>query len=280
MENETAETKTQPATEPTPAPAPTAVAEKPTTEAAKAPAAETQKPGQSDSPKKPGEFFFKQREEKREKKATERVAELEKELEAMRSKFQTEKAAPQSQPAQQQPEVPSFLDDPEKWSAHQKEEAKKAALQAVEEREAEKQRQAAYVQSTDQARSLLLTRSHLKEDPNAASEIAAILEQKYDRLAQYDGGADPMNAAKLAYLEWCQQKGVVPDLDGLPKGAMNMTGGKASSGVPPTAPGTGKRVFAPGEVKKYLNEVQAGTPEWQRRLDETEEAYREGRVQR
>lgn len=274
MTETTTETQTQ-TPEATPAPvAGQSASEKAPAQAPAAPVAEKVEKPSGQEPQKGPADFFRQREAKREKKAQERVAELEQELQKLRSEREK---APQPE---KEPEPLFSLEDPEGSFKKMREQAAKDAVEAIKREQQEFAAQTKYVQAAEGAEKYLLTRSHLKEDPKAEAEITKLITEKYIHLAAFDGGKDPQAAAELAYLAWCREKGVVPDMDGLPKASMSATGGRASAGVSPTTPGTGKRAFAKGEVKKYLDEVQTGTPEWQRRLEETEEAYREGRVQR
>jgi hypothetical protein len=271
MSDANAETQTQTATEPTPASA-TPVAEKP-----EAKATETQTQSQTDKttssapdPKEVARKMFRDRDEKREKRASEMLAEANKKLAEYESRL-SEKA-PQEKPA-----APSLLDDSEGWAKQVREDAKREALGAIEEREAV----ARFGQSAEKAEDWLLTRKHLKEDPALIAEVAAVLEAKYVHLASFKGGRDPQAAAELAYLRVCEQKGIQPDMGAFKSsGGMDASRGATSSGVRPSAPAGAKRTFQPGEVKQYLNAVKAGSKEWKQRMSEVDEAYKEGRAKR
>lgn len=272
MENETTETVATPEAKPAPVAGAVATETKPAPVVAQ-PGAETKEaPSGNEKPRAETEFF--KREAKREKKAQEENAELRKQLETLKAQFE-------KKPAESVDAEPVFsLDDPEGSFRRMREqvraEATQEALDAIERKQRDEKIQAAYAQATNEATSFLLTRSHLKEDPNAKGEVAEILKQKFMAVAD----VDPQAAVELSYLHFCRTKGVMPDFDGLPKTSNNATGGKSSAGVSPTAPSTGKRVFAKGEVKAYLDAVKPGSAEHKSRLAETEQAYKEGRVQR
>jgi len=87
----------------------------------------------------------------------------------------------------------------------------------IESRLAKEREERQFVADSEFAENWLLTRSHLQNDPNASNEIVAMLKGSHSKAAQID----PKTAAKAAYLDWCQARGVSPDLEGV-----------ASSGVP------------------------------------------------
>ena len=246
-----AETPAVASVTPTPTTAATAAGEKPQISTPS-----TDKPKAAD--------FFRQREEKREKKATERVAELEKKIAELEiSHAPAESALP-----------PSLLDDPEKWAQGVEERALKRAESAWAEREARSRGETEYRQASESAANWLLTRSHLKEDAQLTEEVFRVIEEKYASVAN----VNPSAAVELAYIRVCQAKGIMPDMDGFKSSGFNGTGGNASSGAKPSAPAAGKRVFARGEGTRYINEATPGTPEYKQRINEIEEAHREGRI--
>ena len=265
------ETKTQAAQSPAPgaesAPAQTPAA--PVTQAA--PEIAAKPPVTQAVPKEPKDFF-QARETKREKKAQERLPELEKRIAELQSQLENRKPV-------ETPEPVSFLDDPEKAIKQAEENATRRAVETIKGEQEESQRQSDYVKATDEAKSFLLTRSHLKEDPNARNEIADILEANYEDLARYEKGqGKPGIAAKLAYIDWCQQKGVVPDIDGLPKTSNQGSGGKTSAGVSPSAPAAGERTWNRREAEAYLMESTKNPAQFKSRSAEIEKAKSEGRV--
>ena len=262
---ETQTQTTQTATEPTnPAPA-TAVADKP----AQAQAAAESKPqtqtGESKTatadPKELARQAFKSREQKREAKAAERIAELEKQL----AELKQAKPQPQAEVA-----PPSFLDDPDKWAQNVTERARQEALAVLQQERAE----VAYRQSAENAANWLLTRKHLKEDHSLTVEVARAIESKYAQVA----AADPNAAARLAYLDVCEAKGISPDMGGFKPGGFDGAKGQTSSGARPSAPAEGKRTFKRGEGQAYIYAAKPGSAEFKRRMAEVDEAEREGRV--
>lgn len=260
-----ADEKTETAAPVTETPAPVAVTPD-VAQPAAASVATVEKP-QAPEPKttlKPADFF-KQREEKREKKATERLTEVEKELADL--KANVGKTQPHEEPL-------DFLNDPEKALLKSKEDAKNEVFAELDRRQAEAQRQATEQKENETAASWLLTRSHLKEDKELLKTVAGIIEDKYARIAS----VDPSGAARLAYMDACAAKGITPDIEGLVSAGFDNTKGTATSGTKLSAPATGKRVFARGEAERYIFEAKPGTPEYRARLSEVEEAQREGRT--
>jgi hypothetical protein len=58
----------------------------------------------------------------------------------------------------------------------------------------------------------LRTRSHVVDDAKAGDEIAEIIASNYSHLVKID----PRAAARSAYSDWCEMKGVSPDLSNSP----------------------------------------------------------------
>lgn len=213
-------------------------------------------------------FEAKKRIAEKERKQAEELAEL--------RKFKAEYESRAKAEPKPEPEPVSFLDDPEKWA----EERDNRLLQRWEKQQAEMKAQAEaaaqYRQKSENAANLLLTRSHLKEDKAALADVLKLIETELADVAD----VNPGSAAELAYIKWCGSKGIMPDLPGFVSAGFNATKGAASNQVPPSAPGSGPRIFAKGEVKKYLDEVDPGKDfdEFQRRSEEVKKAYAEGRV--
>ena len=225
-------------------------------------ATEKQTQTQTEKPKLKPADFFRQREDKREQKAQAEVAEL------RRKVAEYEKAA-QRQP---EPVVPvSFIDDPDKWGQQVKEDARREAIEAIEQREAVKR----YEQSAGQAVDWLLTRSHIREDVKLAEQVAAVVKERYQHIFQ----VDPAVAIEKGYMEVCAAKGISPDMGAFKKDSLNATGGTSTSGARASAAAGGKRTFNRGEGDKYiLAGGQPGSPEYMRRLSEVEEARKDGRI--
>lgn len=253
-----------PATEPTPAPA-APVAETKTNPAPAAVETKTPEP-QQPNPKEVARTMFQKRQGEKEKKATERVAELEAQLEQLK--------AQKPEPKPEKSEAPSLLDDPDGYAKWVQENATKNALSEIERREAEAQNAYAYRQASEKAADFLLTRSHLKEDKALIDEVSKVLEQKYGHIA----ATDPQAAAELAYIKVCAAKGVVPDMDGFKSGGFNASGGASSASVRPSAPGAAKREWSKREAEKYLMEAAKDKALFASRSAEIKEARSEGRI--
>lgn len=271
MPNET-ETKT-PTQEATPAPvAGTPAPEtKPAAPVAQAAPETVAKPSET-TPKEPADFF-KQREAKREKKATERLAELEKEHNALKAQF--EKVKPVAEP---EPEPLFSLDDPEGSFKKMKDQAAREAVETLKREQAEYAAQTSYIQTAEGAEKFLLTRSHLKDDQNAQAEIARILQEQYSDVAAYGKGSNPKAAAELAYFTWCRSKGVIPDMEGFSNpNPQNATAGRAAAGVSPSAPG-GAKTWTKREAEAYLMEATKDPAKYRLRSSEIDQAKSEGRI--
>lgn len=275
MENtQTAENETNPAAEPTPAPATPAVEQpgQPAPQAQAQPETKTQTP-QTETKTRGKQEFFK-REEKREQKLSEqyaqRLAALEAELKAVREG----KAQPQTQP---EPEI-DFLSDPEGWRKKVTEEAASKAAESYRTAAEKSAAEAAYIQKAEGAEKWLLTRSHLKQDPALETELVKILTQ--DEEIREIGRVSPGKAAELAYIQLCRSKGIMPDMDFVSGKDNQAAKGTTSAGVRPSAPSPGKRTFQKGEGHAYIMAAKPGTAEFDRRLAEVTEAEAEGRVKR
>lgn len=225
---------------------------------------ETQKPDSKEVARR----AFQDRDTRREKKASEELAEARKELERLKAQVATKQPEPEPEP--------SLIDDPEKWAKNVEERATKNALETIERSQAKAKADTEYRQSAEKAAEFLLTRSHLKEDKALLETVAKVIEEKYADV----GVTNPMAAARLAYIDACAEKGITPDMDGFKSAGFDATKGAASTGIKPSSAGASKRTFAKGEVKKYLSGFTPGTKEWRAANSEVEEAYREGRVQR
>ncbi len=172
--------------------------------------------------------------------------------------------------------APSWSDDPDAWAKDVQEKAKqqaeKAALDAIERREREGQVR----QEVETASAWLLTRSHLREDPKLKAEVAQRIQAEYGELAD----RHPSRAARLAYLDVCEAKGITPDLESYrQESAAAESAGRASAGARPSASSAGeKKAWTRREAEKYVFEAKPGTAEFNARLKEIEEAGKEGRI--
>ncbi len=115
------------------------------------------------------------------------------------------------------------------------------------------------------ANNWLLSREHLRADLNAVKEIAEILEiPEYAQLAQ----SNPRAAARSAYIDWCEQRGVVPDVGGLKVDT-------PTDGAKPVLPG--KKTDDDTVDASALKEARYGTPEYEAKVRALEQAAQEGK---
>lgn len=157
------------------------------------------------------------------------------------------------------------LEDPEAYLGEAEKRARKAAGEEFNTRLAQHNRMVNAVQSEEWLRS----RSHLENDGKAADEVAKIIESDYLEVAE----KNPRAAARSAYVDWCESKGVTPDLS------------STSSLTPPrhakaSAAGVGSsladKTYTPDEVKRTL--AGLSSPEARKAYTaEVEKAAREGR---
>lgn len=129
------------------------------------------------------------------------------------------------------------LEDPEAYLRDAEARARKAAGEEFEARLAGHNRNVTAIQSEQWLRS----RSHLEDDNKAADEVAEIIAAQYP-----DAASNPRAAARSAYLDWCEIKGVTPDLSNSnlvpPRHAKPSAAGSGSSNA--------TRVYTPAEVTK------------------------------
>lgn len=130
------------------------------------------------------------------------------------------------------------LEDPEAYLRDAEARARKAAGEEFEARLAGHNRQVTAHQSEQWLRS----RSHLEDDNKAADEVREIIEANYLDAAE----KNPRAAARAAYFDWCEIKGVTPDLSNSslvpPRHAKPSAAGSGSSNA--------TRVYTPDEVKR------------------------------
>lgn len=237
--------------------------------------AEPQRESAKAQPKHPREYF-KERGEKREQKYIS-------EIETLKKQLAEKEAAPKTEPIPSK--MPSLLDDPEGYANWLREDARREARGEFEKREQAylaEQKKAFYADSATKSGDWLLTRSDVKQDPKLVDEVMGIVAKKYAHLAALDGAGDPGAAMRLAYIDVCATKGIVPDMDGFKGGSLtgtlDATKGAASTQVRPSPASGNKREFRRGEVEKYIMQSKPGTPEFSAKLREIEEAERDGRI--
>ena len=231
-----------------------AVAEKP---AAGAPeTTPTEKPTQAKPEQTPAEkiqFFAKRKDEEAKKLAAEN--------ETLRKELESARQAKESTPAETEADDFGILEDPKKAVKKMRESVKNEILAELQGREQEKQHKSA----AESARQWLLSQSHINEDPKFADSVVGNIQNKYMDVA----GVNPQAAARLAYEDACRDFGITP----------GQSDGQSSAGVRPSAPQVGgKRVFSRAEIADYVYGAHPGSTEYSRRVDEVEEARREGRI--
>jgi uncharacterized small protein (DUF1192 family) len=115
-----------------------------------------------------------------------------------------------------------------------------------------------------EANNWLLSREHLRADPNAVKEMEDILNiPDFAELLK----TNPRAAARAAYVEWCEQRGVVPDIGKLKTDT-------PTDGAKPTA---SKKVEDDRVDASSLKEVRYGTPEYDAKVKAIEQAAQEGK---
>ena len=129
------------------------------------------------------------------------------------------------------------LEDPEGYGRGVEERAREAAGKEFDARLARHNQTIAAAHSEQWLRS----RSHLEDDGKAADEVREIIEANYP-----DAPKNSRAAARSAYLDWCEIKGVTPDLSNSsltpPRHAKPSAAGSGSS--------LASKVYTPEEVKK------------------------------
>lgn len=210
--------------------------------------------------------FFKARKEAKAKESSlaEENTTLKKRLEAL------EKAPAQAKPETPSPVSTSIFDDPDTWAKGVEERAEKRALAMIQEREQAQLHDAERAAATQ----WLLSQSNVRGDKEFAGAVSVLLQTPKSQGGLLEAAtADPVAAAELAYQRVCNSAGIG-------SGGSN-PGAAASAGVRSSAqPMGGKRVFATGEGKKYIDEIdpRKDRAEYMRRIEEVEAAIREGRI--
>lgn len=121
----------------------------------------------------------------------------------------------------------------------------------------------------NQADEYLLSRKHL-EDPLFSEEIRNRLHTDPSLVAMSE--FDPMRAAKAAYMETCEAKGVTPDF------AAPSLAGRASGPRPTITRSVTVEERSFAGWKAYLGAAQKGTEEYDKRRAEMQKASDEGKI--
>lgn len=197
----------------------------------------------------------------REKVRTERE-----EKEQLRSELEALKARLASPGNGSSAKAPDPLEDPEGYG--QSMDARAAA--AAEKKFNELLSQHNVQSSAANSEAWLRSRSHLEDDNKAADEVAEIIQNQYGHLVRLD----PRAAARSAYSDWCEMKGVTPDL------SSNNTSLNPPRHAKPSRAGSGTsnsdKVYTPAEVSKTLASLSSKAA-IDAYVAEVEKAAREGR---
>jgi hypothetical protein len=167
----------------------------------------------------------------------------------------------------------SFLDNPDQ---HLEARDKRLVEQAVEaavgkikgEHAAETHRKA----SMD-AESWLLSQEEIKADPDAADEIAGVIEQNPE-LAKV-ARVSPMTAVKMAHMQWRESKGLSHTRT--QEASTSAARASGSPSTPTGAPASGK-IWTAAEIRRYGASLDSKDPKIKEKHAEIVRAYKEGRV--
>lgn len=197
----------------------------------------------------------------REKVRTERE-----EKESLRSELDALKAQLASSNNGSSSKRPDPLEDPEAYSGS----VEKRATEAAEKKFNELLSQHNVNSSAAHSEQWLRSRSHLEDDNKAADEVAEIISSQYAHLVRLD----PRAAARSAYSDWCEMKGVAPDL------SSNNTSLNPPRHAKPSSAGNGTshadKTYTPQEVAKTLKALNSPAA-IKAYAEEVEKAAREGR---
>lgn len=196
----------------------------------------------------------------REKVRTERE-----EKESLRSELDALKAQIASSGTVSSPKRPDPLENPEAYSDSVEKRAEEAATKRFNDLLSQHNVQSSAAHSEQWLRS----RSHLEDDNKAADEVAEIIQNQYSHLVRLD----PRAAARSAYSDWCEMKGVNPDL------SSNNNSLTPPRHAKPSSAGSGasqaNKTYDQAEVKRTISGLSG------KALDayvaEVEKAAREGR---
>ena len=120
-----------------------------------------------------------------------------------------------------------------------------------------------------QAEEYLLSRKHL-EDPQFGEEIRNRLHT--DPSLAVMSEFDPIRAAKSAYIETCEARGIAPDL------APQSLPGRAAGPRPTVTRSVDKEDRSFGEWQNYIRQAQAGSEDHVKRSNEMRQAIKEGKI--
>lgn len=217
----------------------------------------------SDIPKGLKRDMYELRQKNREYRQT--LDQLRSEIESLKSQSSS-RTAPNNVTGPSQ--STSIFENPEAYLHQREQEFIKKTEDAVNKRFADIESQYRIQKEANAAQDWLLAQKDLKDDPDAAEDIAEILlDPEFQAVAK----VSPRKAAKLALDEWREKKG-------LTRGDTKVSAARAS-GVAPSATGSSaSRIWTRGEAEKYLSELPFGHPDRNKRFQEVLKASTEGRV--
>lgn len=161
---------------------------------------------------------------------------------------------------------PDPLENPEAYSDSVEKRAEEAATKRFNELLSQHNVQS----SAANSESWLRSRSHLEDDNKAADEVADIIATNYQHLVRLD----PRAAARSAYSDWCEMKGVTPDLSSNNSGLVPPRQAKLSRAGSGTS--HADKTYTPQEVAKTLASLSSPAA-IKAYSEEVEKAAREGR---
>lgn len=196
--------------------------------------------------------FFKQRDEKRKEK--DRLAE---ELSARDKKIESLEAR-LSELAKRKDESEDGSDYAEKGQQFDPSAIEKRVEENLINRFAEANHKKFLADSAAMASNWLFERSHLQDDPEFAKAVEQAITKDHSDIAD----VNPMKAAKLAYNDVCEARGVSPDYSKRDVGSYASQGLKGGNGG---SNGGGK--WTPEKAQAYLDGAKPGTAEYAKRLE-------------
>lgn len=210
-----------------------------------------------------GAFAQKRIAEREQRKASEENARLQARIEAL-EKASSSRAS--NGPERSDAKRPSLLDDPDAWAADVEASAEKRAFARLQQEQAQARNKTAAVE----AEKFILSRSHFTEDPRLVADVVGKIQAI---MAEYPD-TNPKAAAKAAYLDLCEEKGIAPDLS-----SKTIPASHANTGFKPSRAGGGgePKTYTPDEVKATLAKLPRGSAEAKAYKAEVTKAASEGR---
>ena len=190
-------------------------------------------------------------------------------MQRMEQELNTLKAsvAPAKPPVNQEvSNATNLFDNPDQFMASHSQKLLGEVGSLLDKKLQEREQQQRHFAAAADAEKWLLSQKDLGSDPAALDEINEILnDPELSQVAR----VSPKHAARLAYSEWREKKGLGVDRDAKASAAR-------ASGVAPSAAGSsGQKTWSKAEIEKYLDPKH---PEFQKRWNEVLKAQQEGRI--